>query len=128
MTRADMRSVMTLKDLYLALADVHTELDNAPADLDAARIANLHLKSKLELVELHIEAVTNFAEEQHLNLNLHVADLESTFLDLIELQANKHDAIAILEGSGSSRGASDDSHPHSPASLFLAGPLLSRGT
>jgi hypothetical protein len=136
MTRADMRSVMTLKDLYLALADVHTELDNAPADLDAARVANSHLKRKLELVELHIEAVTNFAEEQHLNLRGHVADLERTFLDLIELQANKQDAMDIPGGSRGYWGAFDDQSSHRPVSRSLPAnlqsqrdsPLLSRGT
>ena len=74
--RADMRSVMAKKDLFLALGDVHTELDNPHADTHAK------LRSRLELVELRIEEFLFFCEEQYARQSSHVADLEDAIRDL----------------------------------------------
>jgi len=71
--RADAHTVMATKNLYLALGDVHAELEKLeprdPQEHDA-------LQKKLELVELNIEAVTSFAHEEQANLQAHVSELE----------------------------------------------------
>lgn len=46
LTRADMRSVMNLKDLYLALGEIHTELDTPRPE---------RLKQKVEILEKRIQ-------------------------------------------------------------------------
>jgi hypothetical protein len=71
--RADAHTVMATKNLYLALGDVHAELEKLeprdPQEHDA-------LQKKLEMVELNIEAVTSFAHEEQANLQAHVSELE----------------------------------------------------
>jgi hypothetical protein len=71
--RADAHTVMVTKNLYLALGDVHAELEKLeprdPQEHDA-------LQKKLELVELNIEAVASFAHEEQANLQAHVSELE----------------------------------------------------
>jgi hypothetical protein len=44
--RADMRSVMTLKDLYLALGELHTEMENPRPD---------KLKQKIDVLEKRVQ-------------------------------------------------------------------------
>ena len=46
LTRADMRSVMNLKDLYLALGELHTEMDNPRPE---------RLKSKVDTLEKRVQ-------------------------------------------------------------------------
>jgi C-terminal processing protease CtpA/Prc len=46
LVRADMRSVMNLKDLYLALGELHTEMDNPRPE---------RLKSKVESLEKRVQ-------------------------------------------------------------------------
>ena len=91
--RADMRSVMAKKDLFLALGDVHTELDNPHADTHAK------LRSRLELVELRIEEFLFFCEEQYARQSSHVADLEDAIRDLWGSRGDQEDAEGMTPES-----------------------------
>ena len=77
LTRADMRTVMVTKDLYLALGEVHAELEKLGDPQET-------LQRKLELVELNIEAVTSFAHEEQANLRAHVNELEDALRGALE--------------------------------------------
>ena len=83
LVRADMRTVMNLKDMYMAFAELHKD------------ITTDRLRQKADILEKCIQTMTSFFEQQEEHAQGHIGDLESSVRDL---WAQKDQGNASQEG------------------------------
>ena len=83
LVRADMRTVMNLKDMYMAFAELHKD------------ITTDRMRQKADILEKCIQTTTSFFEQQEEHAQGHIGDLESSVRDL---WAQKDQGNASQEG------------------------------